>query len=54
MASIARAGKLSGFHSLIIVCCHAIWLGGPTHGQDESEWYSTVSHAAITSLLVCG
>jgi len=23
---------------LVVVCGHAIWLGGPKKGYDESEW----------------
>lgn len=23
---------------LIVVCCHAVWLGGPSQGAAESEW----------------
>lgn len=27
-----------GVNNLVIVTCHAIWLGGPTAGENETEW----------------
>lgn len=30
--------ELVGLKSLVIVTCHAIWLGGITGGEDEKEW----------------
>ena len=31
--------KLLPLRSLIIVCCHATWIGGSTKGSDEREWF---------------
>lgn len=37
--AIDLKAAMVGVNNLVIVTCHAIWLGGPTAGENEAEWY---------------
>lgn len=36
--AIDLRAAMVGMNNLVIVTCHAIWLGGPTAGENETEW----------------
>lgn len=48
---VSESAPLSSGH-LIIVCCHAIWTGGPSNGYDESEWLLSPFSSGETSTFI--
>lgn len=52
-AMVPAAPTFPSLNHLIIVCCHAVWLGGPKLGVDESEWSAILSAISFLYFLKC-